>query len=72
MSNEQKFGEYPKLGPRSCRCTLVNNKIMNTCTFRAAGQGRRAQLLDWYQTCFAISYVVRSSTRMLARCSASN
>jgi hypothetical protein len=55
---EQKFGEYPNwLGPQMVPLK-AGDKIMNTCTYSAAGVGKKFGESTTDEMCFAISYVV--------------
>lgn len=63
--NEQKFGEYPNwLGPQLVSLKK-GDKIMNTCTFSAAGVGKKFGESTNDEMCFAISYVVPAITTTL-------
>jgi len=56
--NEQKFGEYPNwMGPQLLPLH-AGDKILNTCTYTAAGVGKKFGDSTTDEMCFAISYVV--------------
>ncbi len=58
LFSEQKFGEYPNwMGPQTVPLK-AGDKIMNTCTFSAAGVGKKFGDSTNDEMCFAISYVV--------------
>ncbi len=56
--SEQKFGEYPNwMGPQLIPLK-AGDKIKNTCTYSAAGVGKKFGESTTDEMCFAISYVV--------------
>ena len=58
LFSEQKFGEYPNwMGPQLVPLK-AGDKIMNTCTYSAAGVGKKFGESTTDEMCFAISYVV--------------
>lgn len=63
--NEQKFGEFPNwMGPQLVPLK-AGDKIMNTCTYSAAGVGKKFGESTTDEMCFAISYVVPAITTTL-------
>jgi hypothetical protein len=63
--NEQKFGEYPNWMAPQLVPLKKGDKIKNTCTYSAAGVGKKFGESTTDEMCFAISYVVPAITTTL-------